>query len=549
MRSKIIPAVFVLSLFSVTARAGEVPMRFSLDSIFYGIAANDIYTDKSAYIIYTGSDNMSVGLGAVKFPLNSTDTLSYSSDNEHVTVTNAGAVTSDGEPCAANITINAGSVSVTRPVYVSPPLTRFALSSNKLELFADKPEPVSLSVVTEPEGIAAGMIEWHSGDESIAHVDPTGRVLPNGIGTTSVYAQTADGEYTAKCTVYVGLYDVTLRAVFITNATDRIKTGTEYKLSAYLYPDNVKDKNMTWKSSDSTIISVDPDGTLHAAEPGKAVITVTAANGKTDSFEIESSPDVDGYTVVSKPVSQRLREFSVMPQFVKYSYTLDNMTELQMTREPVVYDEDRAPSYEELRRAIDPSSGASAVGKYQFIDLAQSNGTDAATLDRYLTGKGVLDGKGQVFLDAARRYGLSELYLVTHAVLESGSGTSQLASGVEVNGTVVYNIFGIGAFDAGAVRYGSEYAYGMGWTTVDAAIDGGARWISENYINNPIYHQTTLYKMRWNPDKPGEQQYATDISWATAQARIIKSMFDAFPNAELHYVIPLYIGENEFGLK
>ena len=50
MRSKIIPAVFVLSLFSVTARAGEVPMRFSLDSIFYGIAANDIYTDKSAYI-------------------------------------------------------------------------------------------------------------------------------------------------------------------------------------------------------------------------------------------------------------------------------------------------------------------------------------------------------------------------------------------------------------------------------------------------------------------------------------------------------------------
>ena len=549
MRLKTILAVFVLSLFSVTARAAYVPMRFSLDSIFYGIAANDIYTEKSAYIIYTGSDNTSIGLGAVKFPLNSTDALSYSSDNEHVTVTDAGIITSDGEPCAANITINAGNVTVTRPVYVSPPLTRFALSSSKAELFADKPEPVTLSVVTEPDGIAGGMIEWYSGDESIAHIDPTGRVLPNGVGTTSVYAQTVDGEYTAKCTIYVGLYDVTLKAVFITNATDRIKTGTEYKLSAYLYPDNVKDKTMTWKSSDSTVISVDPDGTLHAAEPGKAIITVTAANGRTDSFEIESSPEAGDYNVVSKPVSQRLSEFSGVPQFVKYGYTIDDMTDLQMTREPVVYSENRAPSHDELRRAIDPASGASAAGKYQFIDLSQSNGMDATILDRYLTGKGVLDGKGQQFLDAAKRYGLSEIYLVTHAVLESGSGTSQLASGVEVNGTVVYNIFGIGAFDAGAVRYGSEYAYGMGWTTVDAAIDGGARWISENYINNTSYHQNTLYKMRWNPDKPGEHQYATDIAWATAQARIIKSMFDAFPDAELHYEIPLYNGESEFDLK
>ena len=549
MRLKTILAVFVLSVFPVTAKAANVPMRFSLDSIFYGIAAEDIYTDKSAYIIYTDSDELSIGLGAVKFPLNSTDTLSYSSDNEHITVTDTGIVTSDGEPGAANITINTGGISVTRPVYVCPPLMRFALSSSKTELFADRPEPVTLSVITEPNGIDGGMIEWYSGDESIAHIDPTGRVLPNGVGTTSVYAQTVDGEYTAKCTVYVGLYDVTLRAVFITNAIDRIKTGTEYKLSAYLYPDNVKDKNMTWKSSDSTIISVDPDGTLHAAEPGKAVITVTAANGRTDSFEIESSPDVDEYNVVSKPVSERLKEFSGVPQFVKYGYTLDDMTELQMTREPVVYNENRAPSYDELRRAIDPSSGASAAGKYQFIDLSRSNGMDAATLDRYLTGKGVLEGKGQQFLDAAQRYGLSEIYLVIHAVLESGSGTSQLASGVDVNGTVVYNLFGIGAFDAGAVRFGSEYAYGMGWTTVDAAIDGGARWISENYINNRSYHQNTLYKMRWNPDKPGEHQYATDISWATAQARIIKSMFDAFPNAELYYEIPLYNGENEFGLK
>lgn len=110
-------------------------------------------------------------------------------------------------------------------------------------------------------------------------------------------------------------------------------------------------------------------------------------------------------------------------------------------------------------------------------------------------------------------------------------------------------MFGIGAYDANAVKYGSEYAYSMGWTSVDAAIYGGAAWISENYINNTSYKQNTLYKMRWNPDSPGDHQYATDIDWATAQAKTLKSMFDAFPDAELYFEVPLYKGEKEFDFK
>ena len=46
-----------------------------------------------------------------------------------------------------------------------------------------------------------------------------------------------------------------------------------------------------------------------------------------------------------------------------------------------------------------------------------------------------------------------------------------------------------------------------------------------------------------------EHQYATDIEWATAQAKTLKNMFDAFPDAELSFEIPLYEGENKFDLK
>ncbi|MGY0203717.1 hypothetical protein ACW7EJ_09285, partial [Acinetobacter soli] len=58
------------------------------------------------------------------------------------------------------------------------------------------------------------------------------------------------------------------------------------------------------------------------------------------------------------------------------------------------------------------------------------------------------------------------------------------------------------------------FAFEQKWFTPEMAIQDGARWISENYVNHPTYKQNTLYKMRFNPDRPGVHQYATDIGWA-----------------------------------
>ena len=68
-------------------------------------------------------------------------------------------------------------------------------------------------------------------------------------------------------------------------------------------------------------------------------------------------------------------------------------------------------------------------------------------------------------------------------MLETGNGTSALARGIEVNGTTVYNVFGIGAYDNSAVYSGSQKAYREGWTSVGAAIKGGAKFISDMYVN------------------------------------------------------------------
>ncbi len=508
------------------------------------------FTSDCSYI-YTEDETLSVKLPVEPIPDDATGyTLSYASDNPHITIDENGTVKSDGTPVDATVTVTYGAITKTHGISVIDKVESFSLSQSEISLFADRPEPVTLSVVCDENFLK--YVTWYSDNESIAYVD-NGTVIPNGVGTTSIYAQMPDGKYTAKCTVYVGLYDVSIRSVFITNAIDKVRIGEEYKLSAYVYPEIVKDKTVIWTSSDSNILSVDRNGTVHGIASGTARLTAETTNGKTDSFDITVVPqsDTSGYKIVSKSVSERIAALSGTPEFKSYSYTLADITERQMLCEPqpVHYDDDRAAEYGEVYNALNPQSNASGYGKYQFIDLSHQNGIDIDTLNRYLHGKGVLEGKGVQFKEAADRYKLSELYLVTHACLESGSGTSKLATGVDVNGTVVYNVFGIGAYDAGAVKYGSEYAYNMGWTSVDAAIDGGARWISENYINNTSYRQNTLYKMRWNPDSPGEHQYATDINWAKAQAEILKTMFDAFPTAELNYEIPLYNGEKEFELR
>lgn len=186
----------------------------------------------------------------------------------------------------------------------------------------------------------------------------------------------------------------------------------------------------------------------------------------------------------------------------------------------------------------------------QFLILSGSAGISVNDLNKELAGKGILENQGAAFIEASRRHNINEIYLLAHALLETGNGRSELATGIlvsEVDGKpvepkVVYNMFGIGAFDATAKRSGSEYAYKQGWDTPEKSIIGGAEWISRQYVNHPTYKQDTLYKMRWNPSTPGVHQYATDIGWASKQTRSLEYIVELSQkyNFVLRFDIPKF---------
>ncbi|GGK04633.1 hypothetical protein GCM10007063_28700 [Lentibacillus kapialis] len=203
---------------------------------------------------------------------------------------------------------------------------------------------------------------------------------------------------------------------------------------------------------------------------------------------------------------------------------------------------------------------------FQFLKLSYEPGTTAGELNnRILKDKGALKDTGQSFLNAAQQNDINVIYLMAHALHETGNGTSELANGLKVglnkdgkatyvthknkdkltNIKTVYNMFGVGAYDGCANSCGAEHAYEEGWFTPKAAVLGGASFIDDGYIGRG---QDTLYKMRWNPDNPGYPQYATHVQWAAIQARNIAEMYELaglLDTYTLRFDIPQYQNQPE----
>ncbi|WP_413474894.1 glucosaminidase domain-containing protein [Staphylococcus equorum] len=249
-----------------------------------------------------------------------------------------------------------------------------------------------------------------------------------------------------------------------------------------------------------------------------------------------------------------IKEEDLRKELIKYyqsGLTLDEAVAIQagLKTKPQIQHtpgkwEDATPI--EIKNAMDTGKLAQdPTQKYQFLRLDKSQDISSADLDKLLVGKGILEGQGEAFSEAAKAYNINEVYLISHALLETGDGTSELANGGDVVDDKVvtdgpnkyYNMFGIGAVDSDAVKQGFATAKSNGWDTVKKAIVGGAKFISSSYISQG---QNTLYKMRWNPENPGEHQYATDVRWAEHNATRIKGFYDSMGKLGKYFDVNTY---------
>ena len=401
-----------------------------------------------------------------------------------------------------------------------------------------------------PEDATNTTLVWKSKDEKVVKVDSAGHIKPVGVGMTEITAETPDGKYSTRGFVTVVNYVVQVDSVSIENGDSELEVGKTLNLIASVLPYNARNKTLKWSSSNENVATVSQTGRVKAAGEGSAQITARSTNGKTavvninviasgtgDGFDLYANEDFGSPIVVGSGGVIYTPYDITLPMFAQLQMGLSPPPQIWRSGGPVNATEAEVIEY------LNPVNYCDNTYKYQFLDLSSPNGVSADMLNAYLADKGILAGQGETFVKAAQTYGVSEVYLIAHACLESGNGTSRLATGVDVNGVTVYNMFGIGAFDYSALASGSQRAYREGWTSVESAILGGAQWISKYYVNSTDGRQNTLYKMLWNPDNPGTHQYATDIGWAVKQAQSIADIFASFPEAVLAFDVPVYVGQ------
>lgn len=223
---------------------------------------------------------------------------------------------------------------------------------------------------------------------------------------------------------------------------------------------------------------------------------------------------------------------------------------------------------------LDPLSFTNKKEKeyYQYLKLSAFSGLNEKDINaKILHNKGILKNRANAFLKAGFKYNVNEIYLISHASLETGNGASRLANGIKVNvkrdskGKIiynqngeqeitvladhakkydakVYNMYGIGAYDSCAMECGARRAFNEGWTSPNKAIIEGAKFAAENYIHAG---QDTLYKMRWNPDSLmtkgyASHQYATDIGWAIKQTKSFEQLYGLLNSYNNVYDFPIY---------
>ncbi|NIK11814.1 SH3 domain-containing protein [Alkalibacillus almallahensis] len=274
---------------------------------------------------------------------------------------------------------------------------------------------------------------------------------------------------------------------------------------------------------------------------------------------LSSSEGVPSYVVNAAVENLELAQSKQAPDQLinitttKYDVTFDSAVDIQMKYGNPKYDGAGAVSADRanVEYYLNPSNFKEGTSGYlQFMLLDETTSYTVNELNtNFLSGKGILQGTGEAFKKAGKDYNVNELYLIAHALHETGNGASTLASGIGVNANgevvrdeegniikdinhqdvdhIVYNMYGYGAVDNSPISGGAKYAFDEKWFSPSEAIHGGAQEIANSYLARG---QNTLYKMKWDPDVSGgnvdrgRRQYATHIRWAEIQANFLSDM-------------------------
>lgn len=249
----------------------------------------------------TISENTSVGatkqLSATVLPADATDkTVTWKSSNTAVaTVSSTGLVTCKGNgSCTITATAD-GKEGTCNVTYTKVPVTSVTVNPSTWtgEAIIDYSGRALVADIL-PENATDKTVTWESSDPNVAVVEqPEGSYtsytsfICKGPGTATITA-TCDGKK-GTCTVTFTKVRVQSVTVSPSTYTADYSLGATKQLTASVYPWTATYQTVAWKSSNTSVATVDNNGLVTCKGAGSATITATA-DGKSGTCEVTFEP-------------------------------------------------------------------------------------------------------------------------------------------------------------------------------------------------------------------------------------------------------------------
>lgn len=271
-----------------TAAAGAVKFEMIPDvSAEYGDPLETVNLDNTNLKVVIPAANISIQksltlakgstekLTAVLTPADSNSTVTWKSSNPA-----AAAVSEDGTVTAkavgkADITATANGKSAVCAVTVNNPLNSISIEGTASVI--KKGTTAQLKVIYNPDDTTDSKeVTWKSSNPSVAEVDKNGLVTAIADGTAVITATVG----TKSAAYDIEVKEVKLVSISIKESTT-IHRGEDETLTVTYNPaDTTDSKNVTWSSSDETIVKVDANGKVTALGLGEANVTAEVGNFK-----------------------------------------------------------------------------------------------------------------------------------------------------------------------------------------------------------------------------------------------------------------------------
>ena len=237
-------------------------------------AVTDVKLNKTSLTLKYGNTTT---ITPTIYPSNATyKTVTWSSsDNDVVTVDANGKLKAVGVGYAViTAKTTQGSKTATCQINVVKPVTSIKL--NKTSLRIEVGDKYTLKGTISPSDASNKTVSWKTADKNIATVSSSGVVTAKKLGKTTITVTTADGGYTAKCTVNVVKKVI---GVKLNASSSELYLGKTLTLKATVSPSDATDKTVTWSSDNTAVAKVSSTGVVTPVKPGTAVVTVKTSDG------------------------------------------------------------------------------------------------------------------------------------------------------------------------------------------------------------------------------------------------------------------------------